>query len=242
MSKDIKPLGAKAYGSIPHLPNSRMGPADHHCHDGQFVICCQKVRDKHDRIIVTEKLDGSCVSVANVDGEILAIGRAGYLANSSPYEHVLQFSAWVDENKQRFVHLPVGHRIVGEWMAMAHGTIYHLAHEPFVAFDLINGKMRRPHDEARKMFGLCEVPAAAIIHDGGAISVEAALELLGPTGKHGATEIVEGAVWRVERKGEFDFLAKFVRPEKVDGKYFDQITGNGPVWLWSESTNAELVA
>lgn len=242
MSKDIKPLGAKAYGSIPHLPNSRMGPADHHCHDGQRVICCEKTRDKHDRIIVTEKLDGSCVSVANVNGEILAIGRAGYLANSSPYEHVIQFAEWVDGNKARFKHLIPGQRIVGEWLAMAHGTIYNLSHEPFVAFDLINGKLRRPHDEARNMFDLCGIPAAAVIHDGGAIAVDAVLDLLGPTGKHGATEIVEGAVWRVERKGEFDFLAKFVRPEKVDGKYFDQITGNGPVWLWSETTNEELVA
>ena len=27
----VKPLGIKNYGSIGHLPNSRMGPGDHHC-------------------------------------------------------------------------------------------------------------------------------------------------------------------------------------------------------------------
>ena len=33
-----KPLGRKAYGSIPHLPGSRIGPGDHHCHEGQRRI------------------------------------------------------------------------------------------------------------------------------------------------------------------------------------------------------------
>lgn len=33
---------------------------------------------------------------------------------------------------------------------------------------------------------------------------------------------IEGAVWRVERKGVVDFLAKYVRHGKVDGKYIDQ--------------------
>lgn len=61
-----KPLGHKAYGSIPHLPNSRLGVGDYHCHEGQARICCEKARDKHDRIIVTEKLDGSNVCVANI--------------------------------------------------------------------------------------------------------------------------------------------------------------------------------
>lgn len=37
--KPIKILGFKAYGSIPHLPDSRMGPGDHHCAPGQAKIC-----------------------------------------------------------------------------------------------------------------------------------------------------------------------------------------------------------
>jgi len=63
MSKD-KPLGRKSYGSIPHLPDSRLGVGDHHCHEGQSVICTERRRDKHDRIIVTEKVDGSNVAIA----------------------------------------------------------------------------------------------------------------------------------------------------------------------------------
>ena len=48
----MKPLGHKSYGHIPHLPGSRIGEGDHKCSDGQKRICCEKVRDKHDRIIV----------------------------------------------------------------------------------------------------------------------------------------------------------------------------------------------
>jgi hypothetical protein len=29
--RNIKPLGHRAYGSIPHLPGSRLGLGDHHC-------------------------------------------------------------------------------------------------------------------------------------------------------------------------------------------------------------------
>jgi len=33
-----KPLGIKSYGSIPHLPGSRIGIGDHKCHEGQERI------------------------------------------------------------------------------------------------------------------------------------------------------------------------------------------------------------
>ena len=75
----FKPIG-KAYGHIPHLPTSRMGPADKHCHEGQSRICTEKVRDRHDEIIVQEKLDGSCVAAAMIDGLIVPLTRSGYIA------------------------------------------------------------------------------------------------------------------------------------------------------------------
>ena len=40
----MKPLGHKAYGSIPHLPNSRMGPGEHHISPGQAKIATEAVR------------------------------------------------------------------------------------------------------------------------------------------------------------------------------------------------------
>jgi hypothetical protein len=38
--KPAKPLNAKAYGSIGHLPMSRLGPGDWSVHEGQARILC----------------------------------------------------------------------------------------------------------------------------------------------------------------------------------------------------------
>jgi len=55
-----------------------MGIADHKCHDGQKQIVCVALRNKHDRVIVQEKLDGSNVGVILLNSEVVAITRAGY--------------------------------------------------------------------------------------------------------------------------------------------------------------------
>src|ERR1700681_524391 len=118
-----KPLGRKNYGSIPHLPNSRIGPGDHHVHEGQAVICCEKTRDSRDVVIVTEKLDGSNVGIARIGDDIVALGRAGWTAQSSPYKQHQLFAAWVRWNESLFLEiLHPGERFIGEWLAQAHST------------------------------------------------------------------------------------------------------------------------
>lgn len=225
-----KPLGGKAYGHIPHLPGSRLGPGDHKCHEGQSVICTEKTRDKHDVIVVQEKLDGSCVSVARVEGSILALGRAGYLATTSSYEQHQLFAHWVRENMARFDALLVeGERVVGEWLALAHGTRYKLKHEPFVVFDIMRGKDRATHAECEARLG--DFVRPYVVSVGPPVSIHAAMAVLGPNGKHGALDPVEGAVWRVERKGAVDFLAKYVRPDKADGCYLPEVGGSS-IWHW----------
>src|SRR5207302_2425635 len=82
LSKVIKPMGRKAYGSICHLPGSRLGPGDHKLNEDQTRILTERCRDKHDLIVVQEKLDGSNVAVARINGEVIALGRAGYPAAS----------------------------------------------------------------------------------------------------------------------------------------------------------------
>lgn len=228
-----KPLGHKAYGSIPHLPGSRMGPGDHHCHAGQQTICWTKVRDRHDRIIVTEKLDGSNVSIARIGDEIVALGRAGYLAQTSKYEQHQLFAMWVRQREDRFREaLEPGQRLVGEWLAQAHGTRYALAHEPFVAFDLMTGQSRFPWDMLTDVCTGAYITPAAVLSDGPAFSLEQMLPLL-TVSRHGAIDPVEGAVWRVESRGKFDFIAKWVRPDKRDGVLLPEISGTGEtVWNW----------
>lgn len=228
-TKLIKPLGQKAYGSIPHLPGSRMGPADHHCHVGQADICLLKPRDKHDHIIVQEKLDGSCVSVARIGGDLVALGRSGYRADSSNYEQHRLFADWVTQHTDRFSFLADGERVVGEWLAQAHGTRYKLNHPPFVAFDLMIGHVRAPFEKARDL--MAPRFAMPLVLARGPISLTAVQDLIEVSG-HGALDPVEGAVWRVERKGRVDFLTKWVRPDKVDGKYLPEVSGVEAVWNW----------
>lgn len=230
-TKGIKPLGHKAYGSIPHLPGSRMGPADHHCHAGQATICLEKTRDRHDRVYVQEKLDGSCVAVARLGDEIVAMGRSGYTAESSPYEQHVLFAAWVAARADLFRSVLLdGERLVGEWLAQAHGTRYDLGgRDPFVAFDIMVGHVRMPcalfQERVERKF---EYPRLISCGPTSLDDVRAALATSG----HGALDPVEGAVWRVERHGKVDFLAKWVRPDKVDGYYLSRISGVQECWNW----------
>jgi hypothetical protein len=237
MSTDEKPLGRKAYGSIPHLPGSRMGPGDHHCHEGQAHIATVAVRDRQDAVYVQEKLDGSCVSVAKIGGKIVALGRAGYLASTSPFEQHHLFNDWAigRHNRQRFsALLGEGERAVGEWLAQAHGTRYDLSvSNPFVLFDIMRESSRAPLAEVTQRAHELEFDTPFTFN--GPMSVAEIMRRLDTYGYHGATDPVEGAVWRVERDGAVDFLVKFVRPDKVDGLYLPEVSGKDAVWNWTPS-------
>lgn len=222
-----KPLKRKAYGSIGHLPNSRLGPGDHKVPEGQAQICTEKVRDKHDIVICQEKLDGSCTAVALLDGRLHALGRAGWPAESSRHIQHRMFAQWVWNNEDRFRSiLREGERIVGEWLAQAHGTLYDLNEweDPWFAFDIMVGSDRIDYGEfLGRVAHTFEIPH--LLHMGGAISTEKAMEI------HKKIclpcDQIEGVVYRVERKGRVDFLAKYVRPDKIDGQYLDK-----DIWNW----------
>lgn len=231
MNQPVKPLGRKAYGSIGHLPNSRRGPGDHSVPDGYTRICTMVVRDRHDRIIVQEKLDGSCVAVALLDGKLHPLGRAGWPAESSRYEQHKLFAQWVWMNEGRFrCVLREGERVVGEWLAQAHGTIYYLSEcEPFAAFDIMVDAHRLPYDDFRdRVAGVFLMPT--LLHDGGPISTENAMALCREN--HWPCDQVEGVVYRVHRRGQLDFLAKWVRPDKIDGYLLPEVSGKPAVWNW----------
>ncbi len=241
MNKKI--LEGKSYGSICHIQGSRMGPSDRKINDGMQRIATEKPRDKYDRVIVQEKLDGSNVAVVKLDGVIYPVGRAGYLASTSPYPQHQLFAEWVDFHQVRFLELlNEGERVCGEWMVQAHATRYALPHEPFVAFDIIREGKRLVADEVKERVTRFDFVSPRLIHDGTPFSVEDALKAIQVSG-HGALDSVEGAVWRVERylpiekkKGSdrqwtVDFLTKYVRPDKQDGIFLPGIgTNPDPVW------------
>lgn len=238
---ETKPLGFKNYGSIGHLPCSRMGPADHAVPQGMADIATLKTRDRHDRVWVTEKLDGSNCGVAILNGEVVALGRAGYLAQTSKYEQHQLFAAWVRSNEYRFRHmLGDGTRCVGEWLAQAHGTRYELPHEPFVIFDLFLGQQRFPWDEASLAIEFAGFVSPHLLNDGKSpMSAEDAIAKAEAKNIHGADSI-EGAVWRVERKGVFDFMAKYVKPSKIDGSLLPENSGGEAVWNWRPKKNLTI--
>ncbi len=228
-----KPLNRKSYGSIAHLPNSRLGKGDHKCSEGQARIATEKKRDKHDCIIVQEKVDGSNVGIAKLNGVILPITRAGYLANTSPYEMHHRFYDWVLKQKKRFGWiLKEGERLCGEWMLVAHGTKYKLPHEPFIAFDIMVGAERLIFDEFVERTEPYDIIHPQTVSVGNPLSIQDAMKAVSHSG-HGAIDPVEGCVWRVERnaivdkqtgerKWVVDYLVKYVRPDKVDGLYLSK--------------------
>lgn len=231
-SPPIKPLGIRAYGSIPHLPGSRRGPADKGLSEKQAEILTSRARDKHDYVIVQEKLDGSCVSVAKINGLIVPLIRAGYEASGSNYRQHHVFADWVKKNHTRFdMLLKEGERCVGEWLMEAHGTLYKLPHEPFVIFDIMVGHSRMLAGDIRSRCSNQDFITPRWISFGPPVSIESVLSVLEPS-SHGAVDGVEGAVWRVERKGIVDFLGKYVRQDKIDGKYLENITKQSPIYNW----------
>lgn len=232
---NTKPLGRKAYGSIGHILGSRLGPGDHMVHEGQTYMCTTKVpRDR--RVLVQTKLDGSCVAAAKLsDGTVVALGRAGYPADSSPYEMHHMWARWVRANEAMFDELlEPDERCVGEWLAKAHGTIYDLSlRPPFVAFDIMRADRRvifTEFDQRTERVGL-QTPDTMI---GPAEPVEA----MGLLDSYGADH-PEGVVYRVESLRRVvhtvapvwtvDFLAKWVRPDKIDGAYLGD-----DLWNWTE--------
>lgn len=220
-----KPLGRKTYGSIGHLRGSRLGPGDHRVNFGQERIATVKARDRHDVVIVQEKLDGSNTSVALLNGQVLALNRAGYLAQTSPYPQHRLFARWVRDREDLFhAILEDGERLVGEWIALTHSIHYDLPHEPFVPFDLMREAKRATQAEVLDRID-GRLPTPQVLATGPTL-VGAIMDA---KPGHGSA-VTEGAVWRVERKGKVDFLTKWVRPTLIPGALLSSITGKPDVW------------
>jgi hypothetical protein len=222
MHKD-KPLGGKSYGSIGHLPGSGIGKGDHFINEGETAIALGRHHRSCDyHVIVTEKLDGTNVGVAKINGQIVPLTRSGYRAESSPFRQHHLFAEWVYYHQARFDELlNDGERVCGEWLLQTHSIRYDLPHEPFVVFDMFSAANNRYLWEdivyytrnkfvtvAVKKYNPNEVYNPLVSLDYSA---------------HGAIDKPEGAVWRVEgkKKGKVAFLCKYVRPDFEPGKYFD---------------------
>ena len=122
-------------------------------------------------------------------------------------------------------------------MAQAHGTRYDLPHEPFVPFDIMEAATRWPFAALVDRLGN-DFTLPRLLHRGGAFSVDDAKRAIATSG-HGALDPVEGAVWRVQRRGKVDFLCKYVRPDKEDGVYLPEVSGKPAFWNWRPNGKVE---
>lgn len=244
MFNDEKPMGIKSYGSIPHLIGSRPTPGDKGVHRGAHNICTLKTRDKHDIVIVMEKLDGSNVAVYrhHETGDLIALTRSGWPATTSRFAQHHMFAEYVRFNSVVLKNvIEPGERIVGEWLAQAHGTRYEIEWDstPFFVFDIMREHRRLTMSAMLDRIDGTDLDTPCILHVGDALSIEEGLERLGPHGRHKAIDMAEGLVYRVERNGEVDFLAKYVDPNKEDGCYLPEISGGNVVWNWRPPTWGE---
>jgi len=214
------------FGNIKHLSGSRLKDlGDTVLEESIQPYFTERLQfPKRDKLYITEKIDGANVGVYKKGGKLYPIMRKGYDVRSSEYEFLRRFADFVADNSARFDNLlSDDERVCGEWMIKTHSLFYKMQHEPFVVFDIIKGinkPIRPPYAEIKERCASHGFTTARIIHEGGAISVDEALRLLGG-GFHGCTASPEGVVYRYERDGTFEMSAKFVSNLNVGDDFMD---------------------
>ena len=229
-----KPLGRKAYGSIGHLPGSKLGPGDHHLDEKQAALLTHRKNPQHHgaRVVVQQKIDGSCCAVAKIGGVIVPLGRAGYPAATAPYQHLRDFHVWAVARADRFDRLlSEGERVVGEWLSARHSLEYVErdavggydtradwleSDAAFVAFDIMRDSTRALHDEVHGRVSAEGLLPAHTFHVGAPTLVANAWSTL--LDVHTAFRVYpvgepEGLVYRYEHAGAVKFLGKWVRAD-----------------------------
>ena len=159
-------------------------------------------------------------SYKETEGLPMVLRRAKALA------HILDnMTIWIGENE----------RIAGEWMMCAHGIKYDVLKDPFIAFDYFTANNERMlHSDLISKTANAEIETPRIIFHGfQAFRLDWALEELNGN-KHLHTVIAqgkpEGLVYRVERKGKFDYAAKFVRQDHECGIYIIDVPEDKLTW------------
>ena len=208
------------FGNIKHLTGSRMKDAgDTLLEESIQPFFTERLQfPKRDKLVITEKVDGANVGVVKMDGILHPVMRKGYDVRTSEYAFIHQFADFVSDNAIRFDALLADReRVCGEWMIKTHSLFYKMPHEPFIVFDIIKSDAKRPiYDEIRERCKRQGFITAGLVWEGGTISTEEAIRLLGG-GFHGCQGAPEGVVYRYERDGTFEMSAKYVSNLNVGG-------------------------
>jgi hypothetical protein len=211
---------------------SKVQPGDRFLETSFVKIATEKSRDEHDRIIVSELMDGLHLAVCKENGIIIPKLRDGSLASTLKEKSIEIFLTWISKNEHVFKNLlQDGERLCGEWMTQQYGTSYKDLVARYFIFDIIRNGKRVLFDELSsriKSINFPEIKMVPILFDSNrAVDIQTALARLGKMGMCNALDYPEGVVYRVERKGSVEFCAKFVCLNK--DKYA-HVTGNKVAW------------
>lgn len=220
----------RGYGSISHLPGSKMiDDKDKLLGEQEIVWLTERRKHINDIVIVTEKVDGMNASVLKQDNRLYPIIRAGYDVRTSDNNFIRAFGYFVDYNSDRFMDVLLnGERICGEWLIKTHTLMYDLPHEPYVTFDIIDSSNTRiSYKEFRHRIDDVFTPTG-LIHIGESITPTTALEICGK-GYHGVVgDVPEGVVYKYEHGSNFVCSGKYVsHPDVGNHELFQHnITSN----------------
>jgi ATP-dependent RNA circularization protein (DNA/RNA ligase family) len=168
-----------------------------------------------------------------MNGKIFALTRSGYEAKTSPYKQHHYFSAWVYKNEKLFTEMiGEGERIAGEWLLQAHGLKYKIENDPVLFFDYFTPENERLlQSDLRQIIGKYGLNMPRLLSEGDSKTVKELLPILNLKTKEFESEgNPEGIVYRVERKGKVDFLAKWVRPNFPTGIYCINVKDENLFW------------
>jgi len=234
-----KVLPYKTYNKIGHLSKSRLGEGDHFIDEKTESQLTKQLTDPVAVIYVEEKLDGSNVCVVRWKGELRCLTRSGYDCEKSTQEQHRMFARWVHHRRDLFGILlsEEEDRVVGEWLALAHGTKYQIdsGYNVFIAFDLYKKEHEMRYFDRIKSFASVGLAMPRLLHVGGACTTNRAIKLLEEPSCH-KPEDAEGVIYRMERPGKIALKAKLVKKNKVDGKYL--IDGQ-EIWNWHDGLKYE---
>lgn len=237
-SSTSKELKGKIFGSIGHLPGSKTGPSDSTINEGEAEYFTKRLARKSDKIIVSEKMDGSCVGVYRKDYTTLVpLIRAGYKAEESHRDFLTDFADFCHVEMEDDLHkiLDVGEWLVGEWCQQPHGTKYEFhkknligERDYFYPFAIFKGDRYSTAYEYEYAYVKDRVEgklpmALEIAADGEPVTINEAHIVLLTQATPYRLDPAEGAVWRWERDGKVMKRAKWVRSTYEAGKYWDGV-------------------
>lgn len=228
-------IGERVYHRIGHLPGSRVGPGDHTLGDGPARAFCDPAawQGSQEHIIITEKLDGTCVSVVRDGDEIIPALRSGHRADTSPYAMHQEFDKYVNKNWSTFIMLlDKGERIVGEWMAQAHGIRYNRLTDFFFAFDIRRDREWISYEVLKQRCEYVGISVVPLLYYGPQLAVEYVQRLTNRSAFRNKRP-AEGVVLRREMHGRLMDMAQYVRSDHVAGLYLpgtENAVVSEPVW------------